>query len=60
MLAGEAEEVVLALAVAFRLPGLDRTGGETEAGVGDDQAVIDADHPAEAAAGLAGAERRVE
>ena len=46
--------------IALGLPGLDRAVAERLRLVGHDQAVVDADHAPEAAAGLAGAERRVE
>ena len=54
------QQVVLAFAVALGLPGLDRTAAQGLAAVRDDQAVVDADHAAEAAAGFAGTQRRVE
>src|SRR6267154_1591674 len=53
-------DVVLALVEAGRLPGADRAFTQRLRLVRDDEAVVDADHAPEAAAGLAGAERRVE
>ena len=53
-------QVVLALVEGRRLPGPDRAFAQGFCLVRDDQAVVDADHAPEAAAGLAGAERRVE
>ena len=53
-------EVVLALAIALRLPRPDRARAQRLRLVGDHEAVVDADHAAEAAAGLARADRRVE
>ena len=54
------QQVVLAFAVALGLPGLDRTAAQGLAAVRDDQAVIDADDAAEAAAGFARPQRGVE
>jgi hypothetical protein len=56
----EAQQVVLALAVGLGLPGLHRAAGQRLRFVRHDQAVVHADDAAEAAAALAGAERRVE
>ena len=53
-------EVVLALAIALRLPRLDRAVARALRLVRDHEAVVDADHAPEAAAGLARADRRVE
>ncbi len=53
-------DIVLALVKAGGLPGADRAFAQGFRLVRDDQAVVDADHAPEAAAGLAGAERRVE
>src|SRR5260221_2177652 len=53
-------DIVLALVKAGRLPGADRAFAQRLRVVRDDEAVVDADHAPEAAAGLAGAERRVE
>src|SRR5262249_35151164 len=53
-------EVVLALVEARALPGLDRAGAQRLRSVRDNQPVVDPDDATEAAAGLAGAERRVE
>src|SRR5690606_13650053 len=57
---GVALEVVLAFLEARRLPGLDRALREAQGFVGNDQAEIDPDDAAEAPAGVAGAERRIE
>ena len=57
---GVAHQVVLGLLPGRGLDRLDGPGAQRELVVGDHQAVIDADHPAEAAAGVAGANRRVE
>ncbi len=59
-LARELHEIVLALAIGLRLPGPDRTTAQRARRIGHYEAVIDADHPAEPAAGLAGPQRRVE
>ena len=59
-LAREPNEVALALAVGLGLPGLDRAAAQAEILVRNDEPVIDADGAAEAAAGLAGADRGVE
>jgi hypothetical protein len=53
-------KIVLALAEARALPWLHRARSQRLCRVGDDEPVVEADHAAEAAAGLAGAERRVE
>ena len=53
-------ELVLAFVEALRPEGLDRAAGERLRLVGNHEAEVDADHAAEAAAGFAGAERRVE
>src|SRR5258706_12743018 len=53
-------DVVLAVVKAGRLPGPDRAFAQRLRLVRYDEAVVDADHAPEAAAGLAGAERRVE
>ena len=57
---GVAHQVVLGLLPGRGLDRLDGPGAQRELVIGDHQAVIDADHPAEAAAGVAGANRRVE
>src|SRR5690606_1683566 len=54
------DQVALALVVAVRLPGLDGALCEALVLVRDHQPVVDAHHPAEASAGVAGADRRVE
>jgi hypothetical protein len=59
-LLGELLQVLLTLGVRLRLPRLDRAAAQRFALVGNHQAVIDADGAAEAAAGLAGADRGVE
>ena len=56
----EAQQVALALAVGLALPGLHRAAGQRLAFVRHHQAVVHADDAAEAAAGFAGAQRRVE
>src|SRR6266850_1078384 len=53
-------DVVLAVVKAGRLPGPDRAFAQRLRLVRDDKAIVDADHAPEAAASLAGAERRVE
>src|SRR5882757_7305380 len=53
-------DIVLALVKAERLPGTDRAFAQRLRLVRDDEAVVDADHAPEAAAGLAGAEGGVE
>src|SRR5262249_14163010 len=53
-------DVVLALVEARRLPGADRALAQRLRFVGGDEAVADADHGPEAAAGVAGAQGRVE
>src|SRR6185369_8276016 len=53
-------KIVLTFAEALGLPRLDRAVAERLGLIGDDEAVVDADHAAEAAAGRAGAERRIE
>ena len=60
VLRGAFLEVALALDERLRLEGLDRAAAERLALVRDHQPVIDADHAAESAAGVACAERRVE
>jgi len=52
-------EIVLALVEGRRLPGRIAPCGERLRVVRDDESVVDSDHASEAAAGLAGAERRV-
>ena len=59
-LAGVLHQVVLALVPGRRLDRLDRARAQRLAVVGNDQAEVDADHAAEAAAGLARAVGRVE
>ena len=59
-LAGVLEQVVLDLGPGRRLDRLDRAVAQRLAVVGNDEAEVDADHPAEAAAGLARAVGRVE
>src|SRR5690606_18316944 len=53
-------QVVLALLVRGRLPGLDGAFVQGLVLVGDDQAVIDADDAPESSAGFAGAQRGLE
>ena len=53
---GVADHVGLALLEALGLPGLDRAAAQASRGVRDDQTEVDTDDPAEAAAGLAGAD----
>ncbi len=53
-------EVVLAVVVALRLEDLHGARAERLRLVGNDEAVVDADHAPEAAAGIASADRRVE
>ena len=57
---GVGDQIVLRFAEAGRLPRLDRAVAERARFVRDDQPEVDADHAAEAAAGLARAHRRVE
>ncbi len=57
---GVPREIALAVAEARGLPRLHRALGQRAALVGDHEPEVDADHAAEAAAGLAGAQRRVE
>ena len=57
---GVAHQVILRFLPGGRLDGLDGPGAQRELVVGDDEAVVHADHAAEATAGLAGAERGVE
>ena len=57
---GQSHQVVLAFGKGRGLPGLDSPLGEAQASIGDDQAPIDADDAAKAAAGLAGTDGRVE
>src|SRR5258708_31192431 len=59
-LARELPEVVLAFVEALRLEDLYRAAAERLRLVGDYQPVVDADHAAETAARVAGADRRVE
>ena len=59
-LLGELDQVVLAFLVRLGLPGFDRAAGQRLGLVGHDEAVVDADDAAEAAAGFAGAHRRIE
>ncbi len=54
------QQVVLAFLPRRRLHRLDGAGAQGLPAIGDDEAVVDADDPAEAAAGLAGAVGRVE
>ena len=54
---GVADHVGLAFLEALGLPGLDRAAAQASRGVRDDQTEVDTDDPAEAAAGLAGADR---
>ena len=58
--ASHAHEIVLALAVALRLPRAHSTRRQAESGVRDDQSVVDTDDAAEAATDLARADGRVE
>jgi hypothetical protein len=60
LLAGQAHQVLLALGPGRCLKGLDGAAAQGLLRVGDDQAPVHADHPTEAAAVLAGADRRVE
>ena len=53
-------QILLALGVGLRLPRLDGAAAQRLALIGNDEAVVDADGAAKAAAGLAGADRRVE
>ena len=57
-LAGVLHQVVLALLPRRRLDGLDRPRAQRLAVIGDDEAQVDTDHAAKAAAGLARAVRR--
>ncbi len=57
---GVLQQLVLALLVGRGLDGFDGPGAQGAFGVWDHQPPIDADHPAKAAAGGAGAERRIE
>ena len=59
-LACEFEEIRLAFLVGFGLPGLDGAATQRQRGIRDDEVVVDADDAAEAFAGLAGTDRRVE
>ena len=59
-LAREAQEIRLAFLVGFGLPGLDGALAKAQRRIGNDQAVVDADAAAEAAAGLASADGRIE
>ncbi len=59
-LAAVLEQVVLAFLPGRRLHRLDRSRAQRLAVIGDDQAVVDTDDAAEAAAGVAGAVGRVE
>ena len=56
----ELHQVVLAFLVRLGLPGFDRAARERLGFVGHHEAVVDADDAAEAAAGFAGAHRRIE
>ena len=58
--AGEGQQVVLALLVRLGLPRLDGAALQGPGVVGHDEAPVDAHGPAESAAGVAGADRRVE
>src|SRR4029077_10426369 len=53
-------QVLLAFGVGLGLPGLDRTAAQRAGLVGNDESIVDADGAAEATAGLARAQRRVE
>ena len=57
---GVAHQVILALLPGWRLHGFDGTGAQRQLLIGDDQSIVDADHPAKATAGFAGTHRRVE
>src|ERR1700722_15990900 len=54
------QQVVLAFRIRWRLPRTHGTRGQRFAVVGNDQAIVDANHAAKAAAGVAGAERGIE
>ena len=60
LLAGVLLHVLLAFGEALGLPGFDRAFAQRLAAIRNDERVIDADHPAETAAGLAGADRGIE
>ena len=60
VLGGHLGHVELALAVALGLPGLDRALGEGLRFVRNDESKVDTDDAAETAAGVAGADRRIE
>src|SRR5215471_12490100 len=59
-LLGVFDEIVLALLEALALPRLDRSLAQRLRGVGNDEAVVDPDHAAEATARRASAQRRIE
>ena len=59
-LAGVFQQIALAIGPGRCLQRLDHAVAQCLAGVGDHQPHVDADHPAEATTGLAGAESRVE
>ena len=59
-LARQPLEIILALAVGLGLPWTNGAAAQGLAVIRDHQAVVDADDAAEAAAGLAGADRRIE
>ena len=59
-LAREAHQIVLAFAIRLRLPRPHDAAAQRFRLVGHDEAEVDADDPAEAAATFAGAERRIE
>ena len=59
-LAREFQEIRLAFLVRLGLPGFDRTLAQRQRRIRYDQAVIDTDAAAEAAAGVAGADRGIE
>ena len=59
-LAPKTQEVVLTLAVGVGLPGLDHAAAQGLARIRYHEPVVDTDDPAEAAAGITGAEGRVE
>src|SRR3569833_2290292 len=53
-------EILLALCIGLRLPGLDDAAAQRLALIRNDESVIDADRAPEPAAGLARAHRRIE
>ena len=57
---GESDQIRLTLFVGLRLPGLDRAFPQRQRRIGNDQAVVDADHSSETTAGLTGADGRIE